>query len=62
MSNITTLEKVEIATTSIEDNKENEDLFSEILLSNNAENCTEQGTSSYTTLVLSPQQMVSLNQ
>jgi hypothetical protein len=63
ISNIITLEEVEIATTSTEDNKENEDIFSEIFLSNNAQNCTEeQGTSSYTPLVLSPQQMVSLKQ
>lgn len=62
MSNITTLDEVEKATASIQD-EENQDVHKEVLLSITDENCVEeQETSIYTPLVSSPQQRVSLDQ
>jgi hypothetical protein len=62
MSNNITTDEVERATASIED-KENHDFHTEMLLSINAENCTEeQETSGYTPLAFSPQQCISLKQ
>jgi hypothetical protein len=62
LTNNVTTEEVQAATASIEGKKESQDLHRELLLSTEADNCTEvQGTSNYT-LQLSPQQGVSLEQ